>query len=120
MAVAALSTIPPPSHLVADLDVSIVMPCLNEERTLPGCIERARAALDELQRRHGLMGEVVVADNGSTDASRSIAERLGARVVECPVRGYGAALRYGILGREGASSSWAMRTVPTTFVSRSP
>jgi glycosyltransferase involved in cell wall biosynthesis len=101
MAVATLSTIPPPDHAAADLDVSIVMPCLNEERTLPGCIESAQAALDTLRERHGLYGEVVVADNGSKDGSRRIAERLGARLVPCPVRGYGAALRYGILGARG-------------------
>ncbi|HTV18105.1 MAG TPA: glycosyltransferase family 2 protein [Polyangiaceae bacterium] len=101
MAVATLSTIPPPDHAPADLDVSIVMPCLNEERTLPACIEMAHAALDTLRDRHGLHGEVVVADNGSQDSSRSIAEQLGARVVPCPVRGYGAALRYGILGARG-------------------
>ncbi|MEY4549542.1 MAG: hypothetical protein RL685_5737 [Pseudomonadota bacterium] len=101
MAVASLSTIPPPSHAIADLDVSIVLPCLNEERTLPGCIEAARGALAVLHKRHGLAGEVVVSDNGSVDTSRELAERLGARVIPCPVRGYGAALRYGILGARG-------------------
>lgn len=95
------ASIPPPDIVTADLDVSIVMPCLNEERTLPGCIEGANAALEELRRRHGLEGEVVIADNGSDDTSREIAEDLGARVVNCPVRGYGAALRYGILGARG-------------------
>jgi len=97
----ALSTIPPPDHATADLDVSIVMPCLNEERTLPTCIAMAHGALERLQKLHGLRGEIVVADNGSQDESRAIAERLGARVVPCPVRGYGAALRYGILGARG-------------------
>jgi glycosyltransferase involved in cell wall biosynthesis len=101
MAVATFSTIPPPDHATADLGVSIVMPCLNEERTLPACIEMAHAALDVLRERHGLDGEVLVADNGSQDASRAIAEQLGARVVPCPVRGYGAALRYGILAARG-------------------
>jgi glycosyltransferase involved in cell wall biosynthesis len=101
MAVATLSTIPPPEHANSDLDVTIVMPCLNEERTLPDCIEMARVALDMLRERHGLKGEVVVADNGSQDRSREIAERLGARIVACPVRGYGAALRYGILAARG-------------------
>src|SRR5689334_8960280 len=97
----ALSTIPPPSHATADLDVSIVMPCLNEVKTLPVCIEMAQAALDELRRAHGLVGEVVVSDNGSEDGSQALAESLGARVIHCPVRGYGAALRYGILGARG-------------------
>lgn len=77
------------------------MPCLNEVRTLPPCIEMAKAALDTLLERHGLLGEVVVSDNGSQDGSQELAERLGARVVHCPVRGYGAALRYGILGARG-------------------
>jgi glycosyltransferase involved in cell wall biosynthesis len=101
MAVATLSTIPPPDNLTADLDVSIVMPCLNEARTLPGCIRTAQAALEELHARHGLEGEVVIADNGSRDGSQQLAEELGARVIPCPVRGYGAALRYGILGARG-------------------
>ena len=101
MAVATFSTIPPPEHAAADLDVSIVMPCLNEARTLPACIEMAHAALDVLRERHGLQGEVVVSDNGSEDQSQQISERLGARVVPCPVRGYGAALRYGILAARG-------------------
>ena len=85
----------------ADLDVSIVMPCLNEERTLPACVAMAHAALDTLLERHGLRGEIVIADNGSQDSSRALAERLGARVVSCPVRGYGAALRSGILEARG-------------------
>jgi hypothetical protein len=97
----AVATIPPPDHVPADLDVSIVMPCLNEERTLGGCIEAAHAALDELRARHGFQGEVVIADNGSRDESRAIAEQRGARVVHCPVRGYGAALRYGVLASRG-------------------
>lgn len=101
MAAASLSTIPPPDHTPADLDVSIVMPCLNEARTLPHCIEAARAALDALREQHGLYGEVVLSDNGSTDGSVEIAERLGARVISCRVRGYGAALRYGILAARG-------------------
>jgi glycosyltransferase involved in cell wall biosynthesis len=101
MAFANISTIPPPDHATADLDVSIVMPCLNEERTLPHCIEMARQALDTLRKRHGLEGEVVVADNGSRDRSRALAKELGARVVDCKVRGYGAALKYGILAARG-------------------
>src|SRR5687767_11672841 len=84
-------TFPPPSR--ADLDITILMPCLNESRTLPACIESAREALQTLNDQHGLDGEILVSDNGSDDGSRELSESLGARVVRCPVRGYGAALR---------------------------
>lgn len=82
---------PPP------LLVSVVMPCLNEAETLERCVLRAREALDAA----GLEGEVVVADNGSTDGSREIAARAGARVVPVPERGYGAALLGGIAAARG-------------------
>jgi glycosyltransferase involved in cell wall biosynthesis len=72
--------------------VSVVMPCLNEAETLERCVTRALSAM----REAGLTGEVVVADNGSTDGSQEIARRAGARVVPVPERGYGAALRGGI------------------------
>ncbi|MBO0839164.1 MAG: glycosyltransferase, partial [Actinobacteria bacterium] len=71
-----------------ELDVSVVIPCLNEARTLGRCVE---AALDGI-RATGLSGEVIVADNGSTDGSRELAEETGARVVAVPRRGYGEAL----------------------------
>ncbi len=74
------------------LELSIVMPCLNEALTLGNCIEKAQAYL----REHGVAGEVIVADNGSTDGSIAIAEKLGARVVPVAARGYGAALAEGI------------------------
>lgn len=80
------------------LEVSVVMPCLNEAETLAACIEKAQRAL----RESGLAGEVIVADNGSTDGSQQIAESLSARVVNVSARGYGAALNGGIsaaLGR---------------------
>ena len=67
---------------------SAIIPCLNEERTLGICIEKAFAAF----ARRGIRGEVVVGDNGSTDRSIEIAEMLGARVVHQPIRGYGAAI----------------------------
>ena len=76
----------------APLELSIVMPCLNEARTLPSCIQKALGFLSE----HGVAGEVIVADNGSTDGSREIAAALGARVVAVSQRGYGAALAAGI------------------------
>jgi glycosyltransferase involved in cell wall biosynthesis len=78
--------------------VSAVMPCLNEERTLPICIAKAQRCFREL----GIDGEVVVADNGSTDRSAEIARSMGARVVHQPVKGYGAALQAGIEVAEGA------------------
>jgi hypothetical protein len=77
--------------------VSVVIPCLNESETLELCI---REALEAFQKS-GLSGEVVVADNGSTDNSREIAERAGAVVVPVKRRGYGAALHGGILGARG-------------------
>lgn len=74
------------------MKVSILMPCLNEALSLPSCINRAK----ELLEKNNLDGEILVSDNGSTDGSQEIALKLGARVVHCPVRGYGAALQYGI------------------------
>src|SRR5881296_1874748 len=71
-----------------ELELSIVMPCLNEAATLGRCIDAARDAL----RHHGVAGEVVIGDNGSDDGSPEIAKAHGARVVHVPVRGYGAAL----------------------------
>lgn len=84
---------------VDSIDVTIVMPCLNELQSLPHCIRNARAALDELAEKHGFTGEIVIADNGSTDGSQQLATALGARVVDVDRRGYGAAL---IGGCEGA------------------
>lgn len=77
---------------VTPLDVSIVMPCLNETQSLPHCIANAREALAQIERIYGLAGEIVIADNGSTDGSQALAAALGARVVAVPAKGYGAAL----------------------------
>ena len=74
------------------LDVSIVMPCLNEVQSLRHCVANALDALDLIHRRYGLVGEVVIADNGSTDGSQALAAALGARVVNVSRKGYGAAL----------------------------
>jgi glycosyltransferase involved in cell wall biosynthesis len=74
------------------LELSIVMPCLNEARTVGTCVRKARDYLD----LHDIKGEVIVADNGSTDGSQAIAASLGARVVAVASRGYGNALRAGI------------------------
>jgi glycosyltransferase involved in cell wall biosynthesis len=79
------------------IDVSVVMPCLNESETLAACIGKAREAMERL----GLRGEVVVADNGSTDGSQQIAADMGARVVPIARRGYGAALLGGIAAARG-------------------
>jgi glycosyltransferase involved in cell wall biosynthesis len=79
------------------LELSIVMPCLNEADTLATCITKARRALDE----NDIRGEVVVADNGSTDGSREIAASLGARLVPVAARGYGHALMGGIAAARG-------------------
>lgn len=78
-------------------ELSAVMPCLNEARTLGTCIDKALESF----RRLGVRGEVIVADNGSTDGSRKIALEHGARVVEQPIKGYGAALNAGIEAASG-------------------
>jgi len=79
-------------------ELSIIMPCLNEAETIETCIRKAQGFLE----RSGVIGEVIVGDNGSTDASPDIARRCGARVVEVPLRGYGAALYYAALAARGA------------------
>ncbi|HME11407.1 MAG TPA: glycosyltransferase family 2 protein [Candidatus Acidoferrum sp.] len=79
------------------LDVTVVIPCLNEANSLAFCINKATAAF----RSAGLRGEVLVADNGSTDGSIQIAEDHGARVLPVPQRGYGSALRNGIAAAHG-------------------
>lgn len=79
------------------IELSIVLPCLNEAETLGACVEKAFRAL----RENGIPGEVVVADNGSTDGSREIAERLGARVAPVMEKGYGSALMGGIAAARG-------------------
>jgi glycosyltransferase involved in cell wall biosynthesis len=79
------------------LDVSVVIPCLNEANSLAFCIGKAAAAF----RNAGLRGEVLIADNGSTDESVAIAGEHGARVVAVTERGYGAALRAGIAAAHG-------------------
>lgn len=78
-------------------ELSIVMPCLNEHRTLGACIKKAQLFLYE----HNIPGEVIVADNGSTDGSIEIAETMNARIVRVGIRGYGAALAAGIDAAHG-------------------
>jgi glycosyltransferase involved in cell wall biosynthesis len=79
------------------LELSVVMPCLNEAETLEICVRKAQRAMQE----HEIHGEVIVADNGSEDGSVDIAERLGARVVHVRERGYGSALMGGIAEARG-------------------
>lgn len=80
------------------VEVSVVIPCLNEANSLGFCVEKAMNAFGG----SGLNGEVIVADNGSTDGSIEIAQKLGARVIAVPQRGYGSALRAGIEAAHGA------------------
>jgi glycosyltransferase involved in cell wall biosynthesis len=75
-----------------ELELTVVLPCLNEAETLATCVRRALDSMATL----GVVGEVLVADNGSTDGSQQIARDAGARVVNVPQRGYGAALNHGI------------------------
>ena len=79
------------------VELSVVMPCLNEADTIASCIEKAMRAL----REHRIAGEVIVADNGSTDGSQQIAASLGARVVPVAEKGYGSALMGGITAARG-------------------
>lgn len=79
------------------IEISVVIPCLNEVKTLAPCIEKALTAF----KIHGYSGEVIVADNGSTDGSQELARKTGARVVDVPIRGYGAALYAGFNAAEG-------------------
>jgi glycosyltransferase involved in cell wall biosynthesis len=81
----------------AGIEVSIVMPCLDEAETLAACIQKAHRAID----KSNLAAEIIVADNGSTDGSQAIAKELGARVVEVQKKGYGRALIGGIDAAQG-------------------
>jgi glycosyltransferase involved in cell wall biosynthesis len=79
------------------LELSVVLPCLNESETVGVCVRKAIAAL----RENGIQGDVIVADNGSTDGSQEIARSEGARVVQVHSKGYGNALRNGIAAAQG-------------------
>jgi glycosyltransferase involved in cell wall biosynthesis len=85
----------PPDEQI--LELSVVMPCLNEAETLARCIEKAQRALVE----NNIVGEIIIADNGSNDGSQVIAKNLGARVVDVAEKGYGAALMGGIAAARG-------------------
>jgi hypothetical protein len=107
-----------PGEATGHVELSVVLPCLNEAETLATCVRKAR----ESMRRLDVNGEVVVADNGSTDGSQEIARANGARVVDVPRRGYGAALMAGITAARGeyvlmadADDSYAL-DAPDEFV----
>lgn len=85
------------SGVAHEVELTVLMPCLNEAETLAACIRKALQGFE----RHGIAGEVLIADNGSTDGSQEIARTLGVRVVDIPVRGYGAALIGGIEAARG-------------------
>ncbi|HEX7960276.1 MAG TPA: glycosyltransferase family 2 protein [Terriglobales bacterium] len=98
-----------------EVELSVVMPCLNEAETLATCIRKTEQTLE----RHQISGEVIVADNGSTDGSQQIAREAGARVVNVESRGYGSALRGGIAAARGrfvimadADDSYDFRDIP--------
>jgi glycosyltransferase involved in cell wall biosynthesis len=80
-----------------DIELSIIMPCLNESETLKICILKAQ----DFIKNHNINGEIIIADNGSTDGSQSIAISCGAKVVDVPLKGYGAALWSGIYASSG-------------------
>ena len=79
------------------MELTILMPCLNEAATIVRCVEQARRFLEDA----AIAGEVLISDNGSTDGSAAMAEAAGARVIHAPERGYGAALRAGIAAARG-------------------
>ena len=91
------AAVPLPDVVPAEPDVSVVIPCLDEAETIERCVVTAIDAM----ARAGLHGEVVVADNGSTDGSAELAERAGARVVREPRRGYGSAYLAGLSAARG-------------------
>ena len=116
-------TIPPASHVTPDqLDISVVLPCLNEEATVASCVTDALSYFEQA----GLKGEVIVVDNGSTDRSKEEAENAGARVLEERRRGYGAAHLRGFTESRGkyivmadADATYDLATGWTTW-SRAP
>ena len=102
----------------AAVELSVVLPCLNEVETVGRCVEKARASMET----HDIVGEVIVADNGSDDGSVEAAESAGARVVHIAQRGYGAAIQGGVAEANGtfvvmadADDSYALHEVHAFF-----
>lgn len=94
----ASETVNAPSAIeTTSLELTILMPCLNEAETIEICVRKAKSWLDA----SGVSGEVLIADNGSRDGSQALAEACGARVIAVPEKGYGAALMGGIRGARG-------------------
>jgi len=96
-ALAAESLAPVPAVTESPIELTVLMPCLDEARTVAACVQAAQRFLAQ----SGVAGEVLVADNGSTDGSQELARRAGARVIHVPRRGYGAALGAGIAAAQG-------------------
>lgn len=104
-----------PSERESEIEVSVVLPCLNESETVQACVRKALEGIAAA----GTTGEVIVADNGSTDGSQDLARAAGARVVHASERGYGAALLAGIGAARGtyvimgdADDSYDFREIP--------
>ncbi len=96
----------PNPEVTNTIELSILMPCLNEAETLGACIEKARMGIE----RSGVRGEILVADNGSQDSSVQIAEECGARVIHVEKKGYGNAWRVAFTPRPEDGLSWATPT----------
>ena len=86
-----------PAATVIAPEVSVVVPCLNEARTLRTCVEKIQRTFQQ----HAIQGEIVVADNGSTDGSQDIARAMGARLVHVEQKGYGNAIMGGVAAAHG-------------------
>src|SRR5260370_30597701 len=89
--------VPPIAIAGEEIEGSVVMPCLNEARTVGRCVAKAARALEEM----GVNGEVIVADNASTDGSQILASEQGARIIPGSLKGYGAALQGVIAAARG-------------------
>jgi len=101
-----------------EYDLTVVIPCLNEEETVETCIKKCLDAFEKI----GIKGEIVVSDNGSTDGTTKLSQNLGARVEVCMEKGYGCALRYGFKKAKGkyvlmgdGDNSYDFRLIPLYY-----